>query len=50
MRSLFEEQALQGLLHLLRDDREFAGIGESEFARGAIWIAPLGEIDAGEAP
>lgn len=45
VRDLFEEHALLGLLHLLRDDREFAGAGESEFARGALWIGPLGELE-----
>lgn len=47
VRSLFEEHALLGLLHLLYDGREFAGAGESEFARGALWIGPLGEVEVG---
>jgi anti-anti-sigma factor len=38
---LFETQALQGLLHLLSDDRAIAGAGQSEFVRGACWVAPL---------
>ncbi|MGD0222697.1 MAG: STAS domain-containing protein [Terriglobia bacterium] len=42
VKSLFETQALQGLLHLLNDDRAIAGAGQSEFARGACWLAPLG--------
>ena len=37
---LFEGQALQGMLHLLADSREFNGAGDSEFFRGALWIAP----------
>ena len=41
--SLFETQALQGLLHLLSDDRAIAGAGQSEFVRGACWLAPLAE-------
>ena len=28
------------MLHLLHDDRGGAGAGESEFVRGACWIAP----------
>jgi len=44
VRSLFETQALQGLLHLLSDDRAIAGAGQSEFVRGACWLAPLDEI------
>ena len=36
-----ESGGLLGLLHLLHDDREIAGVGESEFTRGACWVAPL---------
>jgi len=39
--SLFEGRAAQGMLHLLHDSREFTGAGESEFPRGALWIAPV---------
>jgi anti-anti-sigma factor len=42
--ALFEEQNLQGVLHLLGDYREPAGLGESVFVRGACWAAPLGPI------
>jgi anti-anti-sigma factor len=38
---LFEGRAAQGVIHLLNDSREFTGAGESEFLRGAIWIAPV---------
>ncbi len=38
---LFEGQSLQAVMHLLADPREFNGAGESEFFRGAVWIAPL---------
>jgi anti-anti-sigma factor len=38
---LFDGQALQAVLHLLADPREFSGAGESEFFRGALWLAPL---------
>jgi hypothetical protein len=41
---LFEGESLQSVLHLLADDRDLVGVGESEFSRGACWIAPLGEI------
>src|SRR5262249_46824707 len=44
--ALFEAQHLQGLLHLLGDYREPAGLGESEFVRGACWAAPLGPVAA----
>jgi anti-anti-sigma factor len=44
--TLFEAQPFQGVLHLLADYREPAGLGESEFVRGACWAAPLGPIEA----
>jgi len=43
VRSLFEDQVLQGVLHLLSDDRAIAGAGQSQFVRGACWLAPLAE-------
>jgi hypothetical protein len=42
-RTLFEEQKLLGLLHLVNDSREISGNGESMLLRGAIWMAPLQE-------
>jgi anti-anti-sigma factor len=39
--SLFDADAPLGVLHLLHDDRSAAGAGESEFVRGACWLAPL---------
>jgi hypothetical protein len=39
---LFEAERLLGVLHLLNDDRGVAGVGDSEFIRGACWI---GRID-----
>lgn len=44
VQSLFETESLQGVLHLLADDREAAGPQQSEFVRGACWIAPAAEI------
>lgn len=37
---LFQNQHLEGVLHLLADVREVHGAGESEFFRGACWVAP----------
>ncbi len=34
----------QTLLHLLADDREFEGVGQSEFMRGACWIGPMADF------
>jgi len=41
IRSLFEGHALEGILHLLTDDRSISGGGETELVRGACWIAPI---------
>ncbi len=41
VRSLFDAGGLQGVLHLLADDREIAGGGESELLRGACWVGPI---------
>lgn len=41
VRSLFENDSLQGVLHLLNDDRPMEGAGESEFVRGAVWWGPV---------
>jgi anti-anti-sigma factor len=38
---LFENSAPQALLHLLADNRDIHGVGESEFHRGALWFAPI---------
>jgi anti-anti-sigma factor len=38
---LFDGHALQAVLHLLVDPREFNGAGQSEFLRGALWLAPV---------
>jgi len=45
VRGLFDAGGLLGVLHLLHDDREIVGVGQSEFTRGACWISPL---DRGE--
>jgi len=44
--TLFQDEALQGVLHLLPDDRGGDG-RESEFVRGACWIGPVGEVVPG---
>jgi anti-anti-sigma factor len=43
--SLFTGETLQGVLHLLGDDRP--GGSESEFVRGACWLAPIASITQG---
>ncbi len=44
VKRLFESGGLQGVLHLLTDDRPGVGAGESEFTRGGCWIAPIGRF------
>lgn len=39
--NLFQNARLQAVLHLLGDDRGIAGIGQSEFIRGACWFGPM---------
>lgn len=41
--TLFQAESLLGILHLLHDDREIAGAGQSQFVRGACWIGPIAE-------
>jgi anti-anti-sigma factor len=47
-RALFEGQSLEGILHLLTDDRGGTA-RESEFVRGACWIAPIVKFAGEEA-
>src|SRR6185436_5870708 len=42
--SLFEGENLEGVLHLLNDDRPIVGGGQSEFRRGALWLGPIGRV------
>ncbi len=42
--TLFETESLQGVLHLLADHREAAGPHQSEFVRGACWIAAVSDV------
>jgi anti-anti-sigma factor len=45
---LFEGESLLGVLHLLHDDREIVGAGESAFVRGACWVGPINDIGTEE--
>ncbi|MBA4019002.1 MAG: hypothetical protein C0483_17675 [Pirellula sp.] len=46
--SLYENENLQCVLHLLNDDREISGGGESEFVSGACWLGPIRSVVAEE--
>jgi anti-anti-sigma factor len=45
--TLFESEDLQTVMHLLNDDREITGGGESEFIRGACWLSPITSVTKG---
>ena len=45
--TLFESEDLQDVLHLVNDDREIMGGGESEFVRGACWLSPISSVSGG---
>jgi hypothetical protein len=34
-------ESAQTVLHLLADEREFEGVGQTDFMRGACWVGPL---------
>jgi anti-anti-sigma factor len=42
--NLFEAEGPQALLHLLNDNREITGAGESQFARGTCWMGPISDV------
>lgn len=42
--SLFEKQSLLSVVHLILDDRELIGVGDTELVRGAVWISPINNI------
>ena len=39
--SFFESGQIQSILHLLNDEREIVGTGQSEFKNGMIWVGEL---------
>src|SRR5947207_6004820 len=41
---LLGANSVQTLLHLLADGRQFEGVGQSGFMRGACWIGPIAEF------
>jgi len=43
--TLFEAETVHGVLHLLTDDRDVTGAGESELVRGICWLGPITEIE-----
>jgi len=39
--SLFENEKILNIMHLINDERLISGIGESEFVQGKCWVGPL---------
>lgn len=39
--ALLDSQTVRGMLHLIHDDREGIGAGDSYLRRGALWCAPV---------
>ncbi len=46
VKSLFDSGTLQGVLHLLNDERPISGAGETQMLDGGCWLAPLREVVA----
>ena len=44
--TLFEAETLQGVLHLVSDNRAIVGAGQSEFVQGACWVGPVTDLRA----
>jgi len=44
IRTLFESEQVVSIMHLMSDDRETIGIGESEFIKGYCWIGNIDSI------
>lgn len=42
--TLFESDAIQDVLHLLRDDRPMTEFSESELFSGACWLGPIADV------
>jgi anti-anti-sigma factor len=39
--NLLGSESAETVMHLLADDREFEGVGQTELVRGACWVGPL---------
>ena len=42
---LFDAETPRGLLHLLNDNREITGAGQSQWAAGTCWIGPISDVN-----
>jgi hypothetical protein len=39
--NLLGTETAQAVMHLLADEREFEGVGQTDLMRGACWVSPL---------
>jgi hypothetical protein len=39
--NLLASESAQSVMHLLADEREFEGVGQTDLMRGACWVGPL---------
>jgi hypothetical protein len=39
--NLLATESAQAVVHLLADEREFEGVGQTDLMRGACWVGPL---------
>ena len=46
--TLFESGGLQGVVHLLNDDRPMRGAGDTQLLNGACWVGPIDGFSAME--
>lgn len=42
--SLLGTESAQTVMHLLADEREFEGVGQTDLMRGACWVGPLNPV------
>jgi hypothetical protein len=43
--SVLGTESAQAVMHLLADEREFEGLGQTDLMRGACWVGPLRFLD-----
>ena len=47
---LLGSESAQTVLHLLADERQFEGVGQTDLMRGACWVGPLQILDRAPLP
>lgn len=44
---VFATESARTVMHLMADEREYEGVGETEFTRGACWVGPIRPAERG---